>query len=79
MLWVNPSYSRNVATNIAKKFLKLIDNRFPYSHKCNKIFNRKTVNVSYNLKSIKLNQNKNKNIGDTLEDNATSDLQIVVL
>ena len=37
----------NVKTNIAKKFLQLIDKHFPPSHKFHKVFNRNNVKVSY--------------------------------
>ncbi len=53
---VNPPFSKNVKTNIARNFLCLIDKHFPPNHKLHKIFNRNTVKVSYscmnNVKSI---------------------------
>ena len=42
-----PPYSMNVQTNVARKFLQLIDKHFPPEHKLHKIFNRNTVKVSY--------------------------------
>ena len=52
----NPPFSKNVKTNIARSFLKLVDTHFPKGNKLHKIFNRNTVKVSYscmsNVKSI---------------------------
>ena len=45
--WFNPPYSRNVTTNIGRRFLSLIDKHFPKGNKLNKIFNRGTLKVSY--------------------------------
>ena len=47
IIWFNPPYSRAVITNVAKKFLQLIDLHFPPSNKFHKIFNRNNVKVSY--------------------------------
>ena len=44
---VQPPYSKSVKTNVAQKFLLLIDKHFPPSNKLHKIFNRHTVRVSY--------------------------------
>ena len=43
----NAPYSQNVETNVAKTFLRLIDKRFPKSHKLHKIFNKNNLKVSY--------------------------------
>ena len=55
VIWFNPPYSKNVKTNIARDFLRLLDKHFPLSHKLN-IFNRPTVRISYsctdNMKSF---------------------------
>ena len=60
--WFNPPYSENVATNVGKKFLGLIDKCFPADHKLNKILNRNTVKVSYscmpNMQQIISSHNK---------------------
>ena len=60
--WYNPPYSVNVASNIGRKFLKLLENEFPKEHKLNRIFNRNTVKVSYsctrNIKNIIDSHNK---------------------
>ncbi len=45
--WYNPPYSKNVATNIGRTFLKILDEEFPENHVLHKIFNRNTVKVSY--------------------------------
>ena len=63
IIWFNlppppprPPFSKNVKTNIARSFLKLVDTHFPKGNKLHKIFNRNTVKVSYrcmsNVKSI---------------------------
>ena len=46
-IWVNPPYSKNVQTNVARDFQKLIDKHFPAASPFHKIFNRNTVKVSY--------------------------------
>ena len=45
--WFNPPFNMNVATNVAKTFLSLIDKHFPKNKKLSKIFNRNTIKVSY--------------------------------
>ena len=64
-----PPYSCNVATNIGKKFLLLLDKHFPKAHRLSKVFNRNNVKVSYssmpNFASIINSHNKkilNENI-----------------
>ena len=47
IIWFNPPYSRAVITNVAKKFLQMVDLHFPPSNKFHKIFNRNNVKVSY--------------------------------
>ena len=47
IIWFNPPFSKNVKTNIARSFLKLVDTHLPIGHKLHKIFNRNTVKVSY--------------------------------
>ena len=58
----NPPYSKNVRTNVAHKFLALIDKHFPKSYVLHKIFNRNSVKVSYscmlNAKSNISNHNR---------------------
>ena len=47
IIWFKPPYNRAVITNVAKKFLQLIDLDFPPSNKFHKVFNRNNVKVSY--------------------------------
>ena len=65
IIWFNPPFSRNVTTNVAKRFLNLINIHFPKSNKFHKIFCRDTVKVSYcrteNLSSIIKIHNKKIN------------------
>ena len=60
-MWFNPPYSKNVKTNIGRKFLTLIDKHFPSNHALHKIFNRNTVKISYscmpNMKAVINNHN----------------------
>ena len=68
--WLNPPFSRNVATNIGQKFLKIIDEKIPDELK--RYFNRNTIKMSYRcMPNVKnhidrhnaklLNQDKNNN------------------
>ena len=63
IIWFNPPFSKNVSTNIARRFLNLINKHFPRNHKFSKLFNRNNVKVSYsctpNVKSIIDSHNKN--------------------
>ena len=45
--WFNPPFNKNVSSNVAKTFLKLIDKHFSTASNLHKIFNRNTVKVSY--------------------------------
>ena len=47
VLWFNPPWNDAVATNVAGKFLQLIDKHFPKGSQYHKYFNRNTVKVSY--------------------------------
>ena len=47
MIWFNPPFSKNVRSNIAWDFLRLINKHFPKTNQLHKIFNRNTVKVSY--------------------------------
>ena len=62
VIWFNPPYSSTVETDIGKRFLRLIDSCFPENHKYHRIFNRKTIKVSYgcmpNIGSIISSHNK---------------------
>ena len=46
VIWFNPPYNQNVKTNVAGRFLGLIDKHFGKSH-LKKYFNRQTIKVSY--------------------------------
>ena len=62
LIWFNLPFSRNVTTNVAKRFFNLLDIHFPKSNKLQKIFNRNIVKISYcfteNLSSIIKTYNK---------------------
>ena len=45
--WFNPPFSKNVVTDVGRKFLRLVDRHFPKGSKLHKIFNRGTLKVSY--------------------------------
>ena len=45
--WFNPPYSIDVATNVGREFLKLLDFHFPPGHVLHPVLNRSTVKVSY--------------------------------
>lgn len=47
VIWFNPPWNDAVATNVAGKFLQLIDKHFPRNSQFHKQFNRSTVKVSY--------------------------------
>lgn len=55
-------FSKNVKSNIGRKFINLIDRYFPAGHKLKKIFNRNTLKLSYscmpNVKQIIDGHNK---------------------
>ena len=62
IIWFDPPFNKNVSTNVAKRFLNLIDQHFPKSNKLHAIFNRNTVKVSYsyiqNMSSMTKSHNK---------------------
>ena len=43
IIWFNSTFSQAVSTNIAKRFLDLLDKHFPQNNQLLKIFNRNTV------------------------------------
>ena len=47
IIWYNPPYSKNVATNIGKEFFKLLRLHFPKQHPLHRLFNDNTVKLSY--------------------------------
>ena len=52
MIWFNPPWNDEVSTNIAKKFLGMINSHFPRGSVLGKHFNRSTVKVSYIMAQI---------------------------
>ena len=50
IIWFNPLFNKNVSTNVAKRFLNLLDEHFPKANKLHAIFHRNTVKVSYSCK-----------------------------
>lgn len=56
IIWFNPPFNNNVATDIGRQFLNLVKKHFPRGHKFNRIFNKNSIKVSYscmpNMKSI---------------------------
>ena len=46
-VWFNLPFNKVVSTNVAKFFLRLFNRHFPNSHRLHKLFNRKTVKVTY--------------------------------
>ena len=49
----NPPFNINVATNVAKTFLTLIDKHFPKNKSLTKIFKRNTIKASCCLPNVK--------------------------
>ena len=47
VLWFNPPWNDEVSTNVAKKFLSMVEKHFPRGSQYHKYFNRNTVKVSY--------------------------------
>ena len=59
--WCNPPFNIKVATNVAKRFLALIDKHFPKDKRLSKFFNRNTIKVSYScLPVVKQTISNNK-------------------
>ena len=56
IIWLNPSFSQNVKTNVEKIFFKLLRKSFSKNHEFRKIFNLNTLKLSYssmaNLQSL---------------------------
>lgn len=71
VIWYNPPYSQTVNSNIGKIFLRMIDSIFTKDHILHKIFNRKTLKLSYscmgniqqaiNSHNIKIRSQNNNN------------------
>ena len=63
IIWFNPPYCQSIETNVARKFLLLVDKHFPPGHHHRKIFNRNTLKVSYSWMSNIDSTIKNHNSG----------------
>ena len=70
VIWLNPPFNKDVSTNVAEKFLDLLDKHFPKSDKLHKIFDRNNVRVSYSctedMKSIINSYNRNVTTQNTV-------------
>ena len=62
IIWFNPPFSENVATNIGKEFFSLLSKHFPPNNRHHKIFNKQNVKLScscmFNMGSIIAQHNK---------------------
>ena len=47
IIWFNPPFSENVATNIGIEFFSLLSKHFPPNNRYHKIFNKQNVKLSY--------------------------------
>ena len=47
IIWYNLPFSKTVATNVAQRFLPLVEKHFPPRSRLNKVVNSNTVKVSY--------------------------------
>ena len=47
IIWYNPPFSKNVSTNVGRKFIHIIEKNFPKGSKLHKIFNKNNVKISY--------------------------------
>ena len=48
IIWFNPPFSEQAATNIGKEFFSLLSQHFPPNNRYHKIFNKQNVKLSYN-------------------------------
>ena len=60
VIWFNPPFSKNVSTNVAATFLRLVQKHFPANSKLQKIFNKNNVKVSSNVAAVINEYNKMK-------------------
>ena len=62
IIWFNPPFNKDVSTNVAKRFLNLLDQHFPKSNKLQAFFNKNNVKVSFpctqNMSSMIKSHNK---------------------
>ena len=47
IIWFSPTFSMSVKRNVDNTFFKFLQRHFPKRHLMHKIFNRKTVKISY--------------------------------
>ena len=75
IIWFNSLFCRLACINVGKYFLKLVDKHFKHDNKLHKIFNRKTLKISYsctkNIFQIINSHNKNiiKDFQDRINNN----------
>ena len=73
IIYFNPPFSKDVKTNVEKKFLQILDKHYPPGNPLNKIFNRNTVKMSYRCTpslGLKIAAHNFKILrGETIEDN----------
>ena len=65
--WFNPPFSKNVKTNVGKKFLAIIKETFPKTHTLHKICNTNTIKLSYrcmNNMKREVSRHNNKLLND---------------
>ena len=56
IIWFNPTYSKSLKTNIGKYSFRLLNKHFPAGHELYKIFNKKTLKLSYScMPNLKAN------------------------
>ena len=46
-IWFNPPFASNITTNIGRRFIQLVKKHFPKTSELHKIFNTKTLKISY--------------------------------
>ena len=71
IIWFNPPYSKNLKTNVGKKFLALLDKHFPRGSLLYPVLNRYKVKLSYrclpNMASI-ISKHNNKILREQVPD-----------
>ena len=75
IIWFNPTFCRLASTNIGNYFLKLIDKHFKHDNILHKIFNRKTLKITYSCtKNIfQIINNHNKEVIKEFQDRTNND------
>ena len=61
IIWFNPPFIKSITTNVAKRFLNLVNRHFPKTNTLHKIFNRNMVKVSYSCTENMANVIKSHN------------------